>query len=210
MAALTAALVALSAANSASQFFGQRHAATAAEQQGNAQGALFDQNAMLAKAQAADAIARGNQDANGVLRQGRLVGGAQLAAYGAQGLDTSVGSPAAVMANDRALSALDAITIRNNAAREAWGFETEAAGYTAQGAWARASGANEAAAYRRQATGTLLNGAGDLMNIYSNAPKMAGASGGMFVPAPASTARLPRLRGMPQYGFAGSIPGTRP
>lgn len=206
--ALTA-LMALSASNTANQFFGQRKAATIAEQQGNAQGALFDQNAKLASAQAADAIARGDVDANGVIRQGKIVGGAQAAAYGASGLDTSQGSPAAVMANDRALSALDAITIKNNAAREAWGYSTEAAGYTAQGQWARAAGRNEASALRTQSFGTLLNGAGDLMNIYNAAPK--GVSNAPYAPGAASVTRLPRLRGLgPQYGFAGVTPGAKP
>jgi hypothetical protein len=165
--AATTALIALSAGSTASQFFGQRNAASSAQMQGNAQGALFDRNATLAKAQAADAIARGQQDANGVIRQGKIVGGEQLAAYGAQGLDTSVGSPAAVMANDRALSALDAVVIRGNAAREAWGYQTEATGYTAQGQYARMAGRNEARALRTQSVGTLLNGAGDLWNIYN-------------------------------------------
>jgi hypothetical protein len=183
MAALPV-MLALTAANTAQQFAGQRRQATIAEQEGNFQGGQFDTNATLAEGQASDVIARGNQAAGQAIRGGRLLAGSQRAAYAAQGLDASVGSPAQVIANDRQLSELDALTIRNNALREAWGYRTEAASYRAQGNYARMAGRNTAKDLRWQSVGTLLSGAGQLFNTYQSAPKRVTTTGSTAPPVP--------------------------
>lgn len=167
MAALsTIALSSLVVANAVNQSVEQRRAATAAEQQGNFEALLFGMNADQADRQADDAVARGRQDESAARRSGRLLTGAQRATMAAQGLDLSTGSPQDVVQNDVALGELDAITIRNNARREAMGFHSQAAGYRMQGGWARTAGRNAARTLRRQSTMTLLGGAGDLMSIY--------------------------------------------
>ena len=168
----TGILLALSAAQTVSTALGDRKSASIAQQQGNAEGAQFDINASLAKNQAADAIARGGQAAGVVEGKARTLTGSQRAALAAQGIDPNSGSAAAVVGSDRAMSTVDEQTIRNNAAREAWGFTTQAKGYTMQGQWARQSGANTAAAYRTASFSTLLGGAADLASIYSRAPKV--------------------------------------
>lgn len=156
MAALTTALLALSAAKTVGDFAGQRRAAGIAEQEGDFEGGQLDQNASLVEAQ-------GRSAASQVQREGRQLMGSQRAAYAAQGLDTTTGSPADVMSSDARLSELDRLTIMNNAAREAWG-------YRAQATYARAAGRNRAAALRNQSIGTLLSGVGDLANTYAAAP----------------------------------------
>jgi hypothetical protein len=62
------------------------------------------------------------------------------------------GRPADVVANDKQLGALDVLTIKQNAAREAHGFEMQAN-------LARKAGANAARNYNNQAISTLLTGA---------------------------------------------------
>lgn len=171
MAALTAAMLALSAANTVGKVAGDRRAASIAEGQGNAQGGLLDMNATLADNQAANATARGDQAASRVQRRGDLLAGEQRTAFAGQGIDTGSGSAAEVMSQDRGISELDALQIKNNAALEALGYKTQATGYRTQADWARTAGANEAAALRRRTFSTLLGGAAELASIYQTSPK---------------------------------------
>lgn len=181
MAALsTLALLAVSGAKTALNYTEQQHAAKITEQAGDAQAGLIRTNAALATNQAADAIARGDQAASGVARETRALGGSQRAALAAQGVDVGSGSAADVVANDQSLGALDQLTIRQNAAREAYGFKTQAAGYTAQADWTQAAARNTAAGIRRQSAGTLLGGAGELANIWASAPKGVGTGASRY------------------------------
>lgn len=168
MAALTGALMALTALNTVQKFAGDRRAATQAEQQGNYQASLYGTDASLADAQATDAIARGHEAELKSRASTRQLTGSQRASFAAQGLSLDTGSPADVVTDDRSLGELDALTIRNNARREAYGYSTQAAQYRNQGALAQLAGRNTAAAYRNQGTSTLLSGAGDLFNTYQS------------------------------------------
>lgn len=84
------------------------------------------ENAKLADRAASDAIARGTHEAGLARMAGTQTIGAQKVAYVASGFDPSVGTPANVAAQTRAISEMDALTAENNAAREAWGFKTQA------------------------------------------------------------------------------------
>lgn len=206
MAALsTLALLAASAVKTGLEYSSQRQAAKIAETQGNETASLFRTNAGLADSQAADAIDRGNQAAGGIDRQTRLLGGSQRAALAAQGVDVSTGSARDVVGNDQALGALDALTIRNNAAREAWGFQTQAGSYRQQAGFAQAGGANQASALRRESLGTLLGGAAELYNVWDSAPKGVGRSITSSAPAPriASPSWVPKSSPMQPSGWNG-------
>lgn len=172
MAALsTTALVALAAGSGLSKFAGQRKAATAAERQGNYEKGIFDMNAGVADQQAADALVRG-QEAESLQRsQTRGMIGSQRAALAASGVDVSDGSAADVQADTAMLGELDARAIRNNARREAWGYQVQATNYRSQGALAQASGKNQAGALRTESFGTLLTTAANVNDIYSNRPQ---------------------------------------
>lgn len=163
MAALTAALMAL---GTASTFAAQRGAAKSAKSQGNYEGALSDMNATLADLQASDALARGNEAAN---RQrtatGQLVS-SQRASLAGSGVDITSGSAVDVQTEAKYFGALDELTIRNNAKREAWGFGVQAANDRAQGVLARAAGRNTARSLNAAATGTLLTGGAQLYGQY--------------------------------------------
>lgn len=182
MAALsTLALAAVAAARTASNFSAERSAAKGAQAAGDAQASLLETNATLADNQATDALQRGHEASSNVFRQTRLLGGAQRSAFAAQGVDLGAGgSVNDVIEGDQALGALDRLTIENNAAREAWGFRTQAASSRSQAGYARAAGSNAAQGYRRQSAGTLLGGAGELADIWQSAPKSVGAGSGPY------------------------------
>lgn len=166
MAALSAALL---AAQVGSQFFAQRDAATNAINEGNYAQSAYNQNAGIADAQAQDAIVRGNQDASTARSNAEIASrtglGAARANAGASGVGVNSGSALAAQtdfARQQAVGgALAALTIQNNAAREAWGYRTEGQQYRQQGALAARAGRNTAAQLRAGAVGTLLTGAAE-------------------------------------------------
>ena len=166
MAALTGAMMALSAGSALSQFAGQRSAAAAAQQQGDYAASIYSQNAELADAQAADAIARGKESELRSRQGTQQVIGAQRAGLAASGVDISTGSAVDVQAEAARVGELDALTIRNNARREAYGFQVQAAQDRAQAVMAHAAGANTAQSLRNQSYGTLLTGAANTYGIY--------------------------------------------
>jgi len=166
MAALTAALAALTAAGTIGKFAGERNQANAAQQQGNYESSVYNQNADIADMQAHDAIARGRE---AELRQGmqtKQLVGSQRAALAASGIDPNVGSSAEIQADTNLLGTLDALTIRNNAAREAWGYGTQATQYRGAGAMAKRAGENTAAGLRNQSWTTLLTGGSQLASMF--------------------------------------------
>lgn len=166
MAGLNTALYALNAAQTVTTIAGQRQQANALDKAGAYSRAAFDENARLAEQQAADALAQGK---TAELRQrtaGRQFRGAQRARLAAQGIDISSGSAADVQAETVAMSELDALTIRNNARRAAYGYQVQAGDLRRQGALAELSARNQASALRTASYGTLLTGIGNTYSIY--------------------------------------------
>ncbi len=93
---------------------------------GNAAKAIGEFNARVAEAQAADALVRGKEDEERFRQGVRVLLGSQRAAFAGQNVDVGSGSAVDVAADTAFLAELDALTIRNNAAREAWGFRVQA------------------------------------------------------------------------------------
>lgn len=131
-------------------------------------------NAVLAGRAATDAEARGGQQVAQVRGKADQVIGEARAEYGASGVDVGSGSAAQSIAADKTLSEVDANTVRNNAAREAWGFKTQSADMLTSAAMAKQSGQNAL-------FGSILTGTGGLLssgaNIYGQG-KSAGWWGG--------------------------------
>jgi len=153
-------------------------AGKAAKKQGEANQAaadssaeLFDFNAAIATTQAKDAVARGAEEESRFRVGVRGQIGAQRAGFAAGNIDVGYGSAADVQADVAYLGELDALTIRNNAAREAWGHKVQAADLTKRGQIARKEGVNLAEAGRVNAQSAYLNGASTLLtgatNLYS-------------------------------------------
>jgi hypothetical protein len=101
--------------------------------QGRFQKQLAGENAQLAELQAKDAEIRSASEVGKVALRATAMTGAQRASFGNQGVDVNVGSAAAIQADTAGMSALDQLTIRNNAARQAWGYGVQGMTDTYQG-----------------------------------------------------------------------------
>lgn len=122
---------------------------------GNAAKRAGEFNAQVAELQADDALQRGREDESRI-RQGVRVGiGSQRAGFAGQNVDVGSGSAVDVQADAAYLGELDALTTRNNAMREAWGYRVEAQNY-------RMGGQQAQSASRWNAAGTVLGGATSL------------------------------------------------
>lgn len=102
-------------------------------QQGEFQKSVAKENAKIAEDEAALAQQRG-AIAAGVQRMkaSQEIGQARAAA-GENGIELTSGTTLDAIADARMLSELDAQTIKNNAAREAWGYKVGAVNAIAQG-----------------------------------------------------------------------------
>jgi hypothetical protein len=135
---------------------------------GKAQAAQAKENARRARMLASDALQRGEQKAGMVEIATTMRTGAQEVAYGHAGVDTTSGSAARTIATTAMVGALDATIVRNNAFREAWGYELQARGLE--------SAAREAeVAARWSMFGALFGGAGQVAGMQT--PASAGSQG---------------------------------
>lgn len=177
MAAFSAAMIALAAGGAALNFYGQKKAGDAAKKQGtaqqeaaNSQADLSDYNAAVEDLRADDAIARGAEEEQRFRTRVRAAIGAQRVGFAAGNIDVGIGSAVDVQADAAYLGELDALTIRTNAAREAWGYEVAGEDLRRRGQIARKEGvyfeqagrANQSAS-RWQAAGSLIGTGASLL-----------------------------------------------
>lgn len=114
--------------------YGQSKASSASRAAANrAEAQVALGNARLAGWQAEDAIDRGEAGAFQVQQRGAQMKGSQRAAMAANGVDLGVGSALQVITDTDYLASVDATTVANNAAREAWGYRIQQAQYGAKG-----------------------------------------------------------------------------
>lgn len=141
---------------SAVQGLGTGMKASAQVSAGNAAQAQAEENARLLDLQATDAITRGNEAERRYRLGTTQFISSQRAGFAGQGVDVNSGSAADTQAESAGIGELDALTIRTNAAREAWGLNVRATNVRQQGANASAEGTNAA-------TATILGSAGDYL-----------------------------------------------
>lgn len=96
------------------------------------QAQIAENNALIAGWQAADALARGDRAASNSKIQSNQLKGTQRAAMGANGVDMGVGSALQVLTDTDFFGQVDADTIKNNAAREAWALREQANGFRSE------------------------------------------------------------------------------
>lgn len=141
----------LSAIQSVSSLAGAYGQSEAMKAQGAFAKQTADANARLAQIKAQDAKSRGEAAAIQHLGKVDQMVSSQRAAQAANGVDINSGSAASVRSSSRMLGELDAQTIRNNAWREAWGYQVESNNQRSQGEFAQLSA-------NAQASNTLLTG----------------------------------------------------
>lgn len=134
----------MSLVNSYSQSQALKAQGKAAQQSANTQAAWQD-------IQAQDALMRGAQEEGQQKTRTRQMIAAQRAAQGAQGLDPNEGSALLLQEDTAGMGALDALTIRTNAQREAMGL-------TSRAMTTRADGRSAWLAARNQASQSIISG----------------------------------------------------
>lgn len=127
------ALVAVTVASTAASMYSQ-------SKQAKYQSAIADRNAEIAEAQAQDSINRGNIEADQRRREMRQRSGTAAATMGATGADLSTGNALDIFGDTAQFGALDSLTTVNNAQREAYGYQVQAANYKAEASSARKQG----------------------------------------------------------------------
>lgn len=132
-------------------------AASARQSIANYNADVAESNARLVDLQASDAAARSiDQQAQLSRQTGQLIG-RQRAATAANGVSLNEGSPVAVDASTRWMNDVDLATLRNNAARTAWGYNVQKQNYLTQAKAYRAGA--DAVSPSMAVGGTLLNNA---------------------------------------------------
>lgn len=136
----------------------QKKAAVAAgehaQEASESQAELSDWNASIADLQATDAIARGAEQESRFRQGVRVMVGAQRAGLAASNVDVGFGSAVDVQADASFLGELDALTIRTNAAREAWGYKVQGEDLRKRAAIQRKEGGFQAEAGRAFTSGS--------------------------------------------------------
>lgn len=140
------------------QLLGGGLAANAQYQSGKSQKALNEYNARIADLKADDALVRGYETETLLRKKSKGMIGSSRAAFAAGGVEVNdVDSTAMNVQTDIArLAEVDALTIRANAAREAWGYKTAAVDLRARGDIAAQEGS-------MKAIGTLTSVAGNVL-----------------------------------------------
>ena len=134
-----ASTLALSAAGTGLSFVGQMNANAAQGAQANYMRDIALRNRQVSEWQAADAVSRGEVGVDAQNRKTAQVIGTQTAALAGQGTDLS-GSERDILGDTAAAGKLDALTIRNNAAREAWGYKVQGVNMESNAALSAAKG----------------------------------------------------------------------
>ena len=134
----------------------QQGQAAAKAQEYNAK--VQDINAVMAERRAKDALERGKDEEQRKRQEVAQIQGRQRAAMAAYGLDLSFGSPLDTLVDTAVAGELDALTIRTNAAREAYEHEVDATGKRASAKLSRMSASAASKAGYLEAAGTILGG----------------------------------------------------
>ncbi len=104
----------------------------AAKQSADFNAGIATDNATIARQNATFAAQEGEQAAAATSMKSRAEYGALVANQGASGVEIGSGSSGEVEQSEKEVGELNALTVRSNAARQAYGYQTQAAGDTAQ------------------------------------------------------------------------------
>ena len=120
-----------------------------------------DANTALANTATADAFRRGSQEAGDIRQGGAKLAARQHVAFAASGVDASVGTAADVISSTAAGAELEALTVENNAAREAWGYKKHGLAFQTQAGL-------DASRRNRETAGTVLGAIGQGVSAWNS------------------------------------------
>lgn len=153
---LAGAAIAGTVAGGIQQNSASKAAAKAARQEGEFNARVAENNAKTADALAADAISRGEVEAQDVVVAARGDAGSQRALSAARGVEVGRDSAALLEKDTIDFGNRDAEIVRANAEREAFAHRTQSSNFTAQARLTRASAENRARALRFQGRTALF------------------------------------------------------
>ena len=201
---IAAAGLAMAAIGTGVSAMGQMQQASAAKASADYQAKVAAGNAQLASQNAAMASASGEAQAAISEQKTRAEVGTELAAQGSSGVDINSSTASAVRASQDMTGQLDAQTIRSNAARQAYGYETQSTNYENQSSADTSQGQNAQTAGYVGAGGSLLSGVGNEGMNYANVMnKNTGLVGSAENPASSNFTAAQSYNAIDNYG-AGS------
>lgn len=127
---------------------------------GQARSRLYNANAQIAGAQAQSEAQAGSYNESIVRMRGQAMTGQQIAQIGASGLQQG-GTPSQVVASTAGINEMDALQVRNNALRKAWGFQVQEISDQFQAKEAGRAGTGEA-------LGSILSGGAQASKQYNS------------------------------------------
>lgn len=148
------------------------------------QSAVAANNAAIARNKAETAIQIGERKAEQQGLKNRAQMGAIVAQQAGNGLDVNTGSPKQVQESQRQIGQLDTMTIRSDAAREAHGYNVEAANFDAESKMAKKAAKRAKQAGQVGILASLLDSAASMGGAYLS---FAGTGGGVGAPTQLST-----------------------
>lgn len=146
------------------------------------QAQVASNNAIIADRQAQTTIAAGEQQATISGLKTRATVGAIKAAQGASNVDVNTGSAVDVRSSQAELGMEDQLTIRSNAARQAYGYQVQSVSDTAQAQLDQQKASSAQTAGFLSAGGSLIGGASSVGKQFSDF-KTSGALGSSPPPA---------------------------
>jgi hypothetical protein len=168
---LAGAATAATVASGAIGAYGAIQSGQAQKKQARYQAGVERNNATIAGWQAQDATQRGQiEEQRQRLATARLKS-SQRAAFGSNGVEIDSGSPLDVLMDTAQLGELDALTIRSNAEREAYGFRSQSGNLMAQAGLTQMAGRSAQQASFVSAGSTLLSTAGTTYDRYATYKK---------------------------------------
>lgn len=181
---IAAAGLVMAAVGTAVSVSGQMQQASAAKAAANYQSQVAAGNQQIATNNANMASASGEAQAAIQEQKTRAQVGSEEAAQGSSGVDINSPTASAVRTSTEEVGALDAQTIRSNAARTAYGYETQSTNFGNQASSDTAQGQNDLIGGEVGGTGSLLSGAGNAgLNYASVMNKNTGLVGSSENPA---------------------------
>jgi len=145
----------------------QQAKATAEANKYNAQ--VAEMNAQIADKQAKDAIERGKQEEQQKRLQTAQLEGRQRTAIAANGVDLTFGSPLDTIVDTAKMGEIDALNVRTNAYREAYGYKMQGTNQLANAKLDRMHADAAVKGGYLEAFGTVLGGTG---KVYSQAKSL--------------------------------------
>jgi hypothetical protein len=135
----------------------------------NAQAQIDTNNAQVAEWQAQQAeLAGADAEQSSRLRTSQVTG-EQRAALAANGVDLGTGSATDVLAGTQVIGNHDALTIRDNASRQAWGYRTQGVNFLNDAAMSHSAADSINPAL--SAVGSLLSSAGAVDKAWTDSQK---------------------------------------